>query len=87
LLALHFLHNLIRIHQKRDSDLEKQVMIQQHVTERIKPAAAVRILAKVGIITTTNTVTRWCQRGVLKMARKIGGQWYLDPEEVRKMVE
>ena len=61
-------------------------MIQSDVAERIKPAAAVRILAKAGIITTTNTVTRWCKRGVLK-ANKVGGRWYLDPEEVKKIVE
>jgi len=62
-------------------------MIQSDVAERIKPAAAVRMLEKAGVVTTTNTVTRWCQRGVLKKARKIGGQWYLDPNEVKGMVE
>ena len=61
-------------------------MIHPDVAERIKPAAAVRILAKAGIVTTTNTVTRWCQRGVLK-AHKVGGQWYIDAKEVRGMVE
>lgn len=62
-------------------------MIQQDVAEKIKPAAAVRILAKAGIEITANTVYRWCQRGVLKKARKIGGQWYLDADEVKAMVE
>ena len=62
-------------------------MSQPCVTEKIKPAAAVRILAQAGIMTTVNTVTRWCQRGVLKKARKIGGQWYIDVDEVKAMVE
>lgn len=62
-------------------------MIRQDVAERIKPAAAVRILAKAGVEITTNTVYRWCQRKVLKKAKKIGGQWYLDSDEVKAMVE
>ena len=61
-------------------------MIHQDV-ERIKPAAAVRILAQAGVETTIHTVTRWCKTKVLRKARKIGGQWYIDADEVRKMVE
>jgi len=62
-------------------------MVQQEVAERIKPSAAVRILATYGVSTTACTVIRWCHTGVLKKARKIGGQWYIDANEVRKMVE
>jgi predicted site-specific integrase-resolvase len=54
---------------------------------RITTRAAALILKTEGIDCTEDKITRWCRDGLLKKAKKVGGQWYINEAEVREMLE
>jgi len=54
--------------------------------QRITSQRAAFILKEEGIACNEDKITRWCRDGVLKNARKIGGQWYINEEELREML-
>lgn len=54
---------------------------------RITSRQAAQILKDEGFSCNEDTITRWCRNGVLKKAKKVGGQWYVNEEEVREMIE
>ena len=53
---------------------------------RITTQAAALLMKEHGVDCTVDKLTRWCRDGVLKKAKKIGGQWYVNEAEVREMV-
>lgn len=57
------------------------------VPKRITPRAAANILVSLGIECTEKKIQRWCKEGRLKRARKVGGEWFIDEQEVRDLVK
>lgn len=55
--------------------------------KRITPLAASLAFQSKGFDCTEAKIRRWCRDKVLKRAKKIGGQWYVDEEEVREMMQ
>ena len=54
---------------------------------RITSQQAAFILREEGIACDEDKITRWCRTGVLKTAKKTGGQWYINEEELKRMLE
>lgn len=54
---------------------------------RITVRAAALVLREHGVECTEDMIGRWCRTGVLKKAKKIGGQWYVNKAEVESLVE
>ena len=62
-------------------------MIQENVQvkEKLTAQQAIRILRQYGITVSADAVLNWCRAGKLKNARRIGGRWYIDEDEIREM--
>lgn len=65
----------------------KKPMVNEKKVIRITTRAAALMFRNEGFDCTEDKITRWCRTEVLKRAKKIGGQWYVDEEEVREMMQ
>jgi hypothetical protein len=45
------------------------------------------MLRDAGFDCTEDKITRWCRTEVLKRAKKVGGQWYVDESEIKEMLQ
>lgn len=54
---------------------------------RISPGEAVAKLRANGFSVSEKTVLNWCNSRKLKNAKKLGGRWYIDLEELEAMME
>ena len=62
-------------------------MVNESKVIRITSRQAANILKSEGVDCTEDKITRWCREGVLKKAKKVGGQWYINEAEVREMLQ
>jgi hypothetical protein len=62
-------------------------MVNDKKVKRITTRAAALMLRDAGFDCTEDKITRWCRTEVLKRAKKVGGQWYVDESEIREMLQ
>jgi len=53
---------------------------------RLTSSQAARILIDDGFNCNNKMIQRWCRNRLLRKAKKVGGQWYVDEAEIREMI-
>jgi hypothetical protein len=56
------------------------------IKQRISPGEAVAKLRAQGFDVTERSVQKWCSEKRLKQARKLGGRWFIDFDELEQML-
>jgi len=62
-------------------------MVNDKKPKRITPLAASLAFQIAGFDCTEAKIRRWCRNKMLKRAKKVGGQWYVDEDEIREMLQ